>query len=178
MSRTHTPPSEGFKKFRALVFKTVEKYDLFNELSYQEQMEARKKPRKWDAPPIGTVEKESDLQWSTYLQGNSVNTGGIGGGSCWDTGEGDPHYAYTNDNAESAEIPALDTLLEAISPNITFLQYKRLMSIAKVENHSWSENEYYGNCSNYVRKRVKLGDLYGALCEMNLLKPEQGGAED
>ena len=165
------PPSGGFKKFRSLLFQTVETGSLFNnEPSWKDQK------KKWNDPPLGSVLKDSDIEVSTFLQGDRVYVGGVSGGSCWDTGEGDPHYNTFVDDAESPELPSLDKLLEVVCPAITFLQYKRLVSLAKVETHGESENEYYGNCSNYVRKRVKVGSLYDALCEMNLLTPERGGA--
>jgi len=92
-------------------------------------------------------------------------SGGLSGGSCWDTGEEDNHYSIS---AESEpEFKSLDNLLIKICPNITFLQYKNLMSKV-LEISERSEYEYYGNYTDYTIKIVNLGKLYKVINEMGL----------
>lgn len=86
------------------------------------------------------------------------STGGVGGGSCWDDSK---NYTYTNSDPVP-ELTSLDLILEAIKPDLTFLQYKRL--VAAVQQHdSWKEDEYYGNSTDYVCKKVRLRDLFDFL---------------
>jgi hypothetical protein len=94
------------------------------------------------------------------------SVGGIRGGSCWDDSEV-KHYAYTSSD-QPEELAALDTILEKITPNITFLQYKNI--VAKVIKHDTrTENEYYGNSTNYAIKKCNLETLYNVLKEKEII---------
>lgn len=84
-------------------------------------------------------------------------TGGRTGGSCWDTGDRDPHYAIEGE--PEPEFEDLDRLLEALTPNMTFLQYKKIRRDMVVVN-SRSRNDYYGNYTNMATKTVDLRQLY------------------
>ena len=96
----------------------------------------------------------------------SWRTGGLSGGSCWDDGSKDVHYATEGDPPEELEL--LDTLLEKVKPDIGFLQYKALC--AKVVHHdSYSVGEYYGNYTNYAVKYVAIPELYEYLLEKGWL---------
>lgn len=103
-----------------------------------------------DAKAEGKVKPDPHLyvKWST---------GGVSGGSCY----GGDNYAYTNSDPVP-DLTSLDLILEAIKPDLTFLQYKRL--VAAVQQHdSWKEDEYYGNSTNYTCKKVRLRDLFDFL---------------
>ena len=92
--------------------------------------------------------------------------GGQTSGSCWDTGDSDPHHGVTAD--DEPELDGLDRILEEIAPGITYLEYKKLAKIMKTHDHT--EHEYYGN---YYEKRVKYveaPDLYNALVSMGHIK--------
>lgn len=91
------------------------------------------------------------VQWST---------GGMGGGSCWNDDEPSP---YTNSDPPE-ELTELDTILENICPNITFLQYKNIVNKV-VEHSNWTEYEYYGNSTDYAMKKCNLETLYSLLKE-------------
>ena len=65
------------------------------------------------------------------------------------------------------EFDDVDTVLTKICPTLSFLQYKQLMKI--VTRDEYSENEYYGNCTNYTYKKVKLRDLLNELVRMELI---------
>lgn len=93
-------------------------------------------------------------------------SGGVGGGG-WQ--EGDCNYYATSGEPEP-EFKDLDAILTAICPNITYLQYKHLMATVKIIRDDWSENEYYGNSSNYTYKAILLRDLLNTFVEMKLLK--------
>lgn len=84
-------------------------------------------------------------------------TGGVGGGSCWEDSE---HHSLAGE--PEPEFTAFDRILEAVSPAITFLQYKNLAAEV-IEFSSRSENEYYGNSTTYGVKKVVLRTLFDAL---------------
>lgn len=90
-------------------------------------------------------------------------TGGVGGGSCWEDSNPQP---YTS-NEQPEELTDLDNLLEEIAPNITFLQYRNLAKLIK--NSSYTQNEYYGNCTNYAIKKIYIKELYDYLVEKGWL---------
>lgn len=90
--------------------------------------------------------------------------GGHTGASCWDDSP--------SDRPVSADPPEpftdLDTILEAVCPNLTFLQYKRLeRDVVKVDEES--DGDYYGNAYIYEIKRVTLDELYDWLQKNKLL---------
>jgi len=105
--------------------------------------------------------KETCLE-ELYLY-NKWCSGGVSGGSCWGN---DGHYAVEGES--EPEFTDLDNILNEICPNITYLQYKKLISKV-IKEDSYTENEYYGNSSTYSYKTVLLKDLYEALKELDLL---------
>ena len=95
----------------------------------------------------------------------SWTTGGVGGGSCWDDGEHDNHYAIEGD--KEPELTDLFTIMEAISPELSFLKARKLMELIKYD--SYTDNEYYGNCYHFGVKYVDLRELYVAYVSMGVL---------
>jgi len=94
-------------------------------------------------------------------------TGGIGGGSCWDNGDEDPHYNMGS-NPEP-EFTDIDKVLEHFVPNITFLQYKRLLQDC-IEQGETTLNDYYGNHTDYAYKVIKLEALFKYMKGIGWLK--------
>lgn len=96
----------------------------------------------------------------------SWRSGGIGGGSCWDEGES-RHYPIIGD--PEPEFEDLDLLLEAICPDVSFLNYKKLMKESLMETGSETEYEYYGNSTTYSYKQIELKKLYDALVKVGII---------
>lgn len=90
------------------------------------------------------------------------STGGVTGGSCY----GGENCSFSSDNPPE-DLTALDKVLEALDPNISFLRYKRL-SGEVIENYTRSVNEYYGNHTNYSGKICRLDKLLRVLKEEKL----------
>lgn len=86
------------------------------------------------------------------------STGGVSGGSCWDSSNPQP---YTSSEVEDS---ALDRLFEEYFPNITFLSYRNFLS-KFVKVGEYSLGEYYGNCTNYATRTVNLLELYNFLVD-------------
>lgn len=96
-------------------------------------------------------------------------TGGINGGSCWDDGE---RNLYSMEGEPEPTFSALDTILDQLCPNITYLQYRKLIndtSPSLVEYDSYTQNEYYGNSTTYGYKKVVLRRLWDRLNELGLI---------
>lgn len=89
-------------------------------------------------------------------------SGGISGGSCWNTGNA---TYYSMDGEIEPEFTDLDTILTEIKPDITFLQYKKLIN-GLITSDSYSVNEYYGNSSTYTYKKFNLKNLIIKLNEI------------
>lgn len=148
-----------FEQFTEKVFEVV-RYDL-------RSMVKNNSPFRYPLIIQKSVETLDDIDASTRLVGEQICTGGVHGGSCWD--EGDCHHdSYST--GDSPDLKSLDTLLSKICPNITFLQYKRLLVDTGVQTENKTENEYYGNSSNYAQQYVTLGNLYEALINLDILK--------
>lgn len=92
------------------------------------------------------------------------HSGGVGGGSCWDTGESEHHEI---EGEPEPEFDAFDTLLTGVWPSITFLEYKRLMKLIKVENFDYNINEYYGNSSSHSVRAIKIKEIYESMMSFN-----------
>jgi hypothetical protein len=90
------------------------------------------------------------------------STGGMIGGNCWND---NPPHAYTSDEVEDS---VLDKVLEDLFPQITFLQYRNFIS-KYVTVGSRSENEYYGNGTDYAVRTVNLSDLYNFLLDKGVI---------
>ena len=84
----------------------------------------------------------------------SWTSGGLSGGSCWGTAADQPVRAEAEPDLED-----LDKLLEALKPDLTFLQYKALVKeLVLTTEHT--ETEYYGNYYEKKTKSVNLKSLY------------------
>jgi len=93
-------------------------------------------------------------------------TGGVSGGSCWDTGEKDSHYPVKGESQPNFN--SLDLILECVCPKITLLESKKLMRNVMITK-DYCDNEYYGNYTNYSQIYVQVDELYKYLVENNLL---------
>ncbi len=93
-------------------------------------------------------------------------TGGVSGGSCWDTGDEDNHHPMSAD--PEPEFEDLDKILEAMCPNITFMQHKALMRDV-VKRQEYSVKEYYGNYTDKAFKYFRIKDLYDYLINKDLI---------
>lgn len=79
--------------------------------------------------------------------------GGYSGGSCWDSSDPRP---YTTEPPKD-KFKVLDLVLKELMPNITYLQFKEIDSLIHSEEES--ENEYYGNCTDYKVEYIVLSEL-------------------
>lgn len=145
MSEENITVVESFEEFYALVKKLG--LDICYPREYRRFGSAKESPK---TPENAILE----ITW---------RTGGVTGGSCYGSVadvpvEGDPEPDFTE----------LDNLLEAICPQVTFLQYKRICSEC-IKTDSRTENEYYGNSNIYGVKTVNLRQLYDVLCDKNIL---------
>ena len=95
---------------------------------------------------------------------NSWISGGTSGGSCWDTSES-VYYEKVSDPEK--ELEGLNLFLETHFPSITFLQYKRFAKY--IQTCSRTENEYYGNSTNYAGKYIWFEDVFKVLEELGMV---------
>ena len=113
--------------------------------------------RHWyDSSGIKIVHKEAALI-------NSWETGGVSGGSCWDSSNPQP---YSSGKVEP-EWTELTEILEHFVPEITFLKYKALMGLTTMIEKT--EHEYYGNHTDYAIRVLPLKTLYEFLDEKGML---------
>ena len=105
--------------------------------------------------------RQDKVEEGEFIQASWV-TGGMSGGSCWDDGSEDHHYGVSS--SPEPEFDALDTILEKLYPEITFMIYKR-MAQDLIKTSEYTDNEYYGNYYEYTVKYVDLKDLYKFLQE-------------
>lgn len=105
-----------------------------------------------------------ELDVSRHFVWMTHETGGVSGGSCWDSSDPQPYH-------NSDPMPAFNELylvLERVVPNITFIQGKVLESTL-VKDTDYTDHEYYGNCTEYQIKYISLVDLYNYLVEKEMI---------
>lgn len=100
--------------------------------------------------------KEQKRDWDGLIQTTWV-TGGMEGGSCWDT----PLRRISPE--EEPEDEFLVTVLEKFAPSITFLQFKRLTKDDLYERYETTEREYYGNYTETSHRDLDLEVLFTRL---------------
>lgn len=84
--------------------------------------------------------------------------GGMDGGNCW----GNEPYRIEPDSEEMKEVD-FDHLLTVCFPEITFLQFRKLMRGDILIYREWTENEYYGNYFIYRSQEIDFDVLFNAL---------------
>jgi hypothetical protein len=86
-------------------------------------------------------------------------SGGVTGGNCWGR-----NAEISIGPEPEPEFEDLDTIIEAITPPVSFRKYKSVCSEA-TEHESDTTKEFYGNCTHYAIKRVDLRRLYECLIQ-------------
>lgn len=94
----------------------------------------------------------------------STMTGGTAGGNCWSDGG---HYGI---DGEQEDWTSFDNLLTKFCPNISFLLYRKIVSL--FNSVDYTEREYYGNYTNYNVKYLKIKALWDILLEHKLIGSE------
>lgn len=106
---------------------------------------------------------ESNIADISYVLKNTWTTGGQTGGSCWD--EGESHY-YAISADPVPDLTDLDTILDSVSPAISFRQYRQIMipenEVLEFDTHD-GDGDYYGNYTNQTSRTINLAKLYAAL---------------
>ena len=92
-------------------------------------------------------------------------TGGMGGGSCWDSEE---YSHYPRDGELEPEFNELINILDEFCPNISYTKFRKLTAdCVKVKTET--QNDYYGNYSNYSVKSVNMEELFKFLLHNKLI---------
>lgn len=103
-----------------------------------------------------------DLLKSGYI-GFATRTGGNSGGSCWG---GEP--SYEAESNVSLDSDYLDKVLEVISPEVTYLTYRKIEK-SIIKTMEYTKHEYYGNNDIYYVQLIPIADLVSMLAEKNTL---------
>jgi hypothetical protein len=121
---------------------------------------------KENASPVTKVIPNGKALYCIY---SKAFIGGMSGGNCWDTTE--PTYR-SNDGGHKKVRKTFDeefdAIMQELAPNISFLKYKTLYN-AVTEEYTFTENEYYGNTSEFLVMFVELKKLYEKMTEMDLI---------
>jgi len=127
---------------------------------------------KFEKQVYDVVKKEA---WKVFADSNELYTNDEGilsgeswclGGSwrdCWDnTGTVSPSSAPEG-------FRELDDLLEKVAPDISFLQYKKILSEC-VSNKEFSEGDYYGGSTYHNKQVLNVIALYNYLIEKEIIE--------
>ncbi len=96
---------------------------------------------------------------------NSWSMGGTAG-SCYDK-LGDPPLIVGSE-MEPEDPKEFDVILENLTPNLTFMQYKGIVRDVMVRKEVY-HHDYYGGHTTEGHKGFNIKDLYDALVKRNLL---------
>lgn len=103
------------------------------------------------------------VQYEDYDLTDRWVVGGQSGGSCWDEGES-THYALSTD--DEPELEVFDEILEMAIPDLTFREYRAVMKQDVITYRRDSQNEYYGNWTEYMVRTIDLDKLWRALVDI------------
>lgn len=92
--------------------------------------------------------------------------GGASGGNCW--GDEANHGVTAEDPNELTD---LDKFLEEEMPEITFIQYKKILPL--IQYQEYTVNEYYGNYNEYKVAYLSFEKLAEVLADINLDKTKK-----
>jgi hypothetical protein len=113
-----------------------------------------------------TGDREMTDVWaggSSHCYSEEWCIGGMSGGNCW----GDSP-SYSVDADEEPNFDLLDDFLEAVCPQMSFKQYKKMLS-ELVRYSERNEYEYYGNYTKYRKKTIKYQDIYDFLVREGII---------
>lgn len=110
-------------------------------------------------------ESHGDRYDSGLTFSNSWSLGGTSG-SCYDN-YGDPKR-IVEPEMEPEDPKEFDVILENLTPNLTFMQYKGIVRDVMVRKEVY-HSDYYGGSTTEGHKGFNIKDLYDALTARNLL---------
>ncbi len=90
----------------------------------------------------------------------SYLSGGVTGGSCWGS---DTRPFVTDDQDNEWEV--LDITLSEIYPEISYLNYKKILKLVNTE--SYRDSDYYGNYDEYKIKFILLSEFEKLIEKLN-----------
>lgn len=88
---------------------------------------------------------------------DKVESGGYSGGNCW----GDSPSQYYSTGESLGRFEDLSIAVRTTSPSISFLDYEGVLDM--VSHDTYTENEYYGNSTNYEYQYIETKKLYSYL---------------
>lgn len=88
-----------------------------------------------------------------------IEVGGMDGGNCW----GGEAESYSHHNALLAPFAALDSLLLAVCPDLTYAAFLEMKKQGIVQEVEYTITEYYGNSTDLVYRFVRLKALFDFL---------------
>ncbi len=115
----------------------------------------------WNRSPDPNPEMGIYIEWVV---------GGQSGGHC---GGGDLYRLGTEPEPDWV---GLDEILERLAPNISFIQFRRLLNESLVENYT--SDGYYGNYTDYSYRWLSVRKLYDYLIEKGVLLENVPDSDD
>lgn len=93
------------------------------------------------------------------FMGISWHIGGATGGNCW----GNEAEKYTVEHPTPLEFTLMEKILEDVCPNLTYKQYKQIVSELDIKEDTTGNYEYYGNNTEYFVRYFPVKNLVQAI---------------
>lgn len=127
---------------------------------------------KFEKQVYDVVKKDA---WKVFAESNGlyVNDEGILSGESWSLG-GSWNDCWGNTGTVSPSsapegFRELDDLLEKVAPNISFMQYKKILNEC-VSKKEYSDHDYYGGCTYHNKQVLNVRALYDYLIEKEIIQ--------
>ena len=91
--------------------------------------------------------------------------GGAQGGNCW----GNEAKSYIKENPTPLDFTLMEKILEDVCPNLTYKQYKKIVSSLEIKEETTGNYEYYGNNTEYFVRYFPVKNLVNAIEKLDTL---------
>lgn len=102
--------------------------------------------------------------YKSNIIGVAWHISGASGGNCY----GGEAEKYSVEEPSIKELYLLEDVLSELFPDLKYSEYRKIMELTPFESKITGSYEYYGNCTNYYVKYIKVDKLVSAFYQTGL----------
>lgn len=107
--------------------------------------------------------------YKSNIIGVAWHIGGASGGNCY----GGEAQKYSVEEPTIKELYLLEDVLSELFPDLKYSEYRKIMELTPFNSKTTGNYEYYGNCTEYYVKYIKVDKLVDAFDKIGLTVDEE-----